>query len=255
MSKLRSVFISDVHLGGRFANTGLLLEFLKDIREKKPENLYLVGDFIDGWKLKRNWYWDNNATLVIRKILSFVKHGTKVYYVAGNHDEFLRTFISDFHLDLGNIYIADEFIHIAPDGSKNLVIHGDRFDTAIRFMMKYAKWLCTLGDIGYGLLIRLNSAVNWCRRQFGFPYWSLSKAVKSSVKTAGNFVGGFETLLADYAKERECAGVICGHIHTPALKPLNGINYYNCGDWVESCSAILEYQDGKYELYHHEMKH
>jgi UDP-2,3-diacylglucosamine pyrophosphatase LpxH len=255
MSKLRSVFISDVHLGGRFANTGLLLEFLKEIREKKPENLYLVGDFIDGWKLKRNWYWDNNATLVIRKILSFVKHGTKVYYVAGNHDEFLRTFISDFHLDLGNIYIADEFIHIAPDGSKNLVIHGDRFDTAIRFMMKYAKWLCTLGDIGYGLLIRLNSAVNWFRRQFGFPYWSLSKAVKSSVKTAGNFVGGFETLLADYAKERECAGVICGHIHTPALKSLNGINYYNCGDWVESCSAIMEYHDGKYELYHHEMKH
>lgn len=255
MSKLRSVFISDVHLGGRFAKTGLLLEFLKDIREKNPENLYLVGDFIDGWKLKRNWYWDNNCTLVIRKILSFVKHGTKVYYVAGNHDDFLRTFISDFHIDLGNIYIADEFIHIAPDGSKNLVIHGDRFDTAIRFLMKYAKWVCTLGDIGYGLLIRLNSIVNWFRSLCGFPYWSLSKAVKKSVKSAGNFVGGFETLLADYAKDRECNGVICGHIHTPALKPLNGVNYYNCGDWVESCSAILEYHDGNYELYHHEMKH
>lgn len=249
--KLKSVFISDTHLGGKFSKTKDLLAFLSIIKDQEPEKLYLIGDFIDGWKLKRNWTWDNDCNLIIRKILSLVKHGTTVYYVAGNHDEFIRDFIHDFtDLDFGNIHIGNEFIHETPDGRKLLVVHGDLFDLAIQF-----KFLAIIGDIGYNLLIHLNGWLNFFRRKFNLKYWSLSKAIKSKVKQAGAYIGDFETILADYATEKKCSGVVCGHIHTAAIKKIGTIDYYNSGDWVESCTALMEYEDGRVELYHHDIKH
>lgn len=251
MRKIRSVFISDAHLGSKFAQTDQLLQFMKWVDRNRPEKFYIVGDFIDGWKLRRNWYWTKDCNLIIRKVFSLLKHDTQVYYVAGNHDEFLRCFFEELTgTDFAGLKIADEFVHEQPDGRKLLVIHGDAFDTAIRYAMQYTRWLCWLGDRGYDWLIQLNSIVNWVRRKFGAKYWSLSKAVKHQFKNAVNYVGGFETILVDYAKERECDGVLCGHIHTAAIKPMKDIMYYNCGDWVESNSAIVEYEDGEMDLVH-----
>lgn len=254
MRKLKSVFISDTHLGGKFSKTKDLLRFLSEIKEQEPEKLYLVGDFIDGWKLKRNWTWDNDCNLIIRKILSLVKHGTTVYYVAGNHDEFIRVFIHDFSdIDFGNIHIGNEFIHETPSGKKLLVVHGDLFDLVIT--MKLGRVLAVVGDIGYNFLIRLNGVFNYFRKMLNLKYWSLSKAIKSKVKQATAYVGDFESILVNYAAEKDCAGVICGHIHTADIKQIDGIEYYNSGDWVESCTALLEYEDGDIELYHHDITH
>lgn len=249
MRQLRSVFISDTHLGSKFANTEHLLNFMKWVDKQRPERVYIVGDFIDGWKLKRNWYWTKECNLIVRKVFSLLKHDTEVYYVAGNHDEFLRCFFEEVAgINFAGLNIADEFIHERPNGEKLLVIHGDKFDTAIRYAMKYTRWVCWLGDVGYDMLIRLNNTVNWFRRKFGLKHWSLSKAIKHQFKNAVNYIGGFENLLVDYANERNCKGVVCGHIHTAALKHMKNIMYYNCGDWVESNTAILEYDDGSMEL-------
>lgn len=247
---LRSVFISDVHLGSRHAQTGHLLDFLKQVkRQAGLEQLYIVGDFIDGWKLKRNWYWTDECNLILRKVLSLVKDGTKVYYVAGNHDEFLREFMHDFPLlAFGSVHVGDEFIHETIDGRRLLVTHGDRFD----LVTKHAKWLCHLGDLSYELLLRLNTIVTLFRRTLRRPeYWSLSKAIKHNVKRACNYVGDFERYLAAYAQEQGCDGCVCGHIHTAALCSTDGFLYANAGDWVESCSAILEDQAGNLSLWHH----
>jgi UDP-2,3-diacylglucosamine pyrophosphatase LpxH len=249
--KMRSLFISDVHLGSAHASTKELLQFLDKVKDKHPpEKLYIVGDFIDGWKLKRNWYWSDESSLVIRKILSFLHKGTEIYYIAGNHDEFMREFIEDFRInDFGHIRLGNEFIHEAADGNKYLVVHGDMFD----MVAKYAKWLCRLGDIGYDILLRLNRLVNWWRRLLRRRNWSLSKAIKANVKKAVNYVSDFETFLIAYSRECGCNGCICGHIHTPDLKPLqDGFIYANTGDWVESLTAIWEDHDGKLHLYHHE---
>ena len=246
--QVRSVFISDIHLGSKHARTDLLVEFLRWVIEVKPDRLYIVGDFIDGWKLKRNWSWSNECNLVVQKILKVARKGTEICYAAGNHDEFLREFLHP-ELNLGSIHIKDEFIHEDVQGRNLLVVHGDRFDATIRYAMKSARWLCYLGDLGYDFMISLNSVVNWGRRILGLPYWSLSKAVKHRFKQAVNYVGGFEQILADYAKERHCEGVVCGHIHTPNITQIHGIDYYNCGDWVETCSALVEYRDGRIELH------
>lgn len=256
MGSVRSVFISDVHLGSQFANTKALIEFLTWLKEERPDRIYIVGDFIDGWKLKRNWLWTDDSNRIIRKLLGFVKRGTEVYYLAGNHDEFLRHFIEDFHeLDFGGIHIREDFVHECVDGRRLLVVHGDSFDATIRYAMKYARWICYLGDVGYDLMIRVNSVVNWFRKHLGMSYWSLSKAIKHKVKQATSYIGGFETILADYAEEKKCEGVVCGHIHHPAIKKIQNIDYYNCGDWVETCSAIIEYRDGRIELYQAERAH
>jgi len=250
--KIRSVFISDTHLGSRFAQTDFLLDFMKWVDKQRPEKFYIVGDFIDGWKLKRNWYWNKECNLIIRKVFSLLKHDTEVYYVAGNHDEFLRSFFEEVSgINFAGLKIADEFIHERPNGEKLLVIHGDKFDTAIRYAMKYTKFLCTFGDWVYGLLIRANQVVNWFRRKFGCCYWSFSKAIKHQFKNAMKYIGGFEQILVDYARERECDGVVCGHIHTADIKPIQDIMYYNCGDWVENHSAIIEYDDGEMVLVNH----
>ena len=246
--QVRSVFISDTHLGHCYARTDLLLEFLHWILEVKPDRLYIVGDFIDGWKLKRSWSWDARCNLVIQKMLKLSRKGTEIFYVAGNHDEFLRDFLHP-ELSFGDIHIKDEFIHQGVNGDKYLVIHGDQFDTAIRYAMSSARWLCSLGDLGYNGMIRINGFINAVRKFFGMPYWSFSKAVKQKFKQAVNYVGGFENLIANYAKERNCQGVICGHIHHCNVGKINDVNYVNCGDWVESCTAIIEYRDGSIKVH------
>jgi UDP-2,3-diacylglucosamine pyrophosphatase LpxH len=253
MTDIKTLFISDCHLGSRHASTGELLEFLTQVKAASiPEKIYIVGDFIDGWKLKRNWYWDNNCNLLIRKILSFSRDGTQVYWVSGNHDEFLRTFIQDFHLiNFGNIHIGNEFVYETIREERLLVVHGDMFD----MVSQYAKWLCWLGDIGYEILIRASRWTNWVRRRLGLRHWSLSKAIKHNVKQAVNYVSNFEACLVAYAKERGCDGCVCGHIHTAAITQTDGFTYMNCGDWVESCTAIYETADGSFHLYNHPMNH
>lgn len=246
---IRSVFISDTHMGGRASQIKSLISFLTTLKEQKPSKIYIVGDFIDGWKLRRNWYWNDDCSLVLRKILGFVKRGTDVYYLPGNHDDFLRPFIPDIgEISMGHFHVCDEIIHLSPDGTKNLVVHGDQFDLAI----KYAPWLCHVGDVGYETLLRINGAVNDVRRWMGLHYWSLSKAVKNKVKQATNYISRFEEVLADYTLSKGCTSVICGHIHTPVIKKIRGVNYHNCGDWVENCTALIEKEDGFIELYEHE---
>ncbi|MHB8862956.1 MAG: UDP-2,3-diacylglucosamine diphosphatase [Pirellulaceae bacterium] len=238
--KLRSLFISDVHLGSRHAKTEYLLEFLKQVkRHTYLESLYIVGDFVDGWKLKRSWYWTDDCNLILRKVLSFLKEGTRVYYVAGNHDEFLREFIHDFPtMEFGSIQIGDEFIHETADGRHLLVVHGDRFD----LVTKYAKWLCHLGDFGYEFLLRANTVVNLLRRLLRRPdYWSLSKAIKHNVKKACSYIGDFEKYLTGYAREKGFDGCVCGHIHTPALRHAeDGFLYANTG--IGLSRAVLSWR-------------
>lgn len=237
--KIRSIFISDTHLGCNYCQAGPLLEFLKSY---EPTHLYLVGDFIDGWKLKKNFNsWKNEYSFILRKIFSLVKHGTKVYYVVGNHDEFLKKFVP---CNFGNIEILEEVYHITADDRKFLIVHGDCFDE----LTKHIKWLYFLGDNAYSFAMWLNHLLNKFRDWMGLPYWSLSDYLKSNVKKAVNYINNFENVMVNYAKQKECVGVIAGHIHCPSEKDINGIMYYNCGDWIENRSAIIEDFDGKISL-------
>ena len=249
--KTRTVWISDVHLGSNHARSAELLNFLSRFKgDQIPEKLYIVGDFIDGWKVRRNWYWANEANLIIRRLLTLIKKGTQVYYIAGNHDEFMREFIDDFHLlDFGNIHLGNEFIHETIQGKRMLVVHGDMFD----MVAQYAKWLCWLGDMGYEMLLGFNKIVNWIRKKLKMKHWSLSQAIKHNVKRAVNYVSDFEKCMTKYSLEKKCDGCICGHIHTAELLETNGFLYCNTGDWVESCTAILEDEEGNLTLYKHEM--
>lgn len=247
--KAKTVFVSDIHLGSRHAAVTDFLNFLSSLKEDPPEKLYIVGDFIDGWKLRRNWYWTNDNNLVLRRLLGLIKKGTQIYYIAGNHDEFVRDFIEDFALfDLGSIHIGNEFVHESVDGKKFLVLHGDCFD----MVTKYAKWASYLGDIGYTLLLKLNKVVHSVRKFFGLKHWSLSKAIKKNVKKAVSFISEFEDSLVKYSRDKNCDGCVCGHIHTPELRfSSDGFMYANSGDWVESCTAIYEDHEGKFHLYQH----
>lgn len=236
---VRSVFVSDLHLGCKYANANALLAFLK---QHQPEYLYLVGDIIDGWRLRRGWYWDDSYSFLVRRILGMLKSGTIIRYAPGNHDEFLRHFIDS----LGSVQIADEFIHHAADGRRVLVMHGDQFDSVVR----HARWLSLLGDVGYNGLLALNRWFNLARRRCGFGYWSLSAAIKRQVKHATSFISDFEDVITRHAASKDCDAVLCGHIHTPTISQRNGVSYLNSGDWVESCSAIVEYADGTFELIH-----
>lgn len=238
--KYRSIFISDVHLGTRFSQAEKLLEFFRD---NESEFLYLVGDIVDGWAIKRKFYWSQENSDVIQKILRKARKGTKVVYITGNHDEFLRPFIP---LLLGlNLEITNEHIHEGLDKKKYLVTHGDFFDSIT--MTK--KWIAHLGDIGYDLLLYLNRRINQLRRLLGIgKYWSFSKYVKDNVKKSVNFITGFEGILAQYAKKMGYEGVICGHIHKAESKIIDDVLYLNCGDWVENCSAIVETMEGKWKI-------
>ncbi|MAL77709.1 MAG: UDP-2,3-diacylglucosamine hydrolase [Sneathiella sp.] len=238
--KYRSIWISDIHLGTPGCKASFLLDFLRCC---KSDNLYLVGDIVDGWSLRQNWYWPQAHNDVIQKIMREARKGTRVIFIPGNHDEFARGYVDH---DFGAIQVAHEYIHTTVDGRKFLVLHGDEFDVVV----KYARWLAYLGDWSYGLCLKLNDVLNEFRLRFGYPYWSLSAYLKLKVKNAVKFIADFETALADVARERGVDGVICGHIHHPEIRDIDGILYCNDGDWVESCTALVEHFDGRLEIIH-----
>jgi UDP-2,3-diacylglucosamine pyrophosphatase LpxH len=238
--KYRSIFISDVHLGTKFSQAEKLLEFFK---ENDSDYLYLVGDIIDGWAIRRKFNWLQSHSDVIQKVLKKARKGTTVIYITGNHDEFLRPFMPLLMGD--NLIITNEYTHSGLDGNKYFVTHGDFFDSIT--MTK--KWITHIGDVGYDLLLHLNRRINQIRKICGIrKYWSLSKYVKDNVKKSVSFISGFEDILSDHAKRQKFDGVICGHIHKAEIKIINDISYLNCGDWVESCTAIVETMDGKWQI-------
>jgi len=237
----RSVFISDVHLGTKDCKAEQLNNFLK---HTTCDTLYLVGDIIDAWKIKQNkWRWKQSHTNVVRRVLGYSKRGTRVVYVAGNHDEFLRPFMQ-YNIGFGNFEIVNQCEHIGADGRHYLVTHGDLFDGITRL----APWLSILGDKAYDFILTLNSRFNWIRHRLGFGYWSLSLYLKGRVKKAIDFVFQFEKNLATYCKKRGYDGVICGHIHKAEIKEIDGVVYMNDGDWVESCTALVEHHNGRWEI-------
>lgn len=236
--RYRSLFISDVHLGTRGCRADFLASFLKQV---ECENLYLVGDIVDGWRLKKSWYWDTHHDEVIRLVLRMARHGTDVRYIPGNHDEVFRAWLGH---EFSGVKLQDEAVHIAADGRSYLVIHGDQFDGVIR----YAKFLALLGDWAYDWALWTNRWFNLARRRLGYPYWSLSQWLKRQVKGAVKAIDRFEGALANEAKRRGLDGVICGHIHHAEMREVAGMMYMNDGDWVESCTALVEHADGRFEL-------
>lgn len=237
--RVRSVFISDIHLGTRACQAERLLEFLK---EYSAENLFLVGDIIDFWSMSRGIVWTAAQNTVIQKILRRARHGEKVLLIPGNHDEALRDYDDT---EFGDIRVVREHVYETLDGRRFLVIHGDAFDQVTR----YHRWLAVAGDIGYNLLVRINAWLSWGRRKLGIAgYWSLAGYAKRKVKTALNFIFDFEDSALHHARERGLDGVICGHIHWAAIREIGGMTYINCGDWVDSCTAIVEHLDGRLEL-------
>ena len=239
MPKARSIFLSDIHLGTRACQAERLLEFL---REHESDHLFLVGDIVDFWAMRRGVYWTTRHNTVVQKILKRARHGAKVYFIPGNHDEVLREHVGT---SFGEIRLTQDHVHTAADGKRYLLIHGDEFDQ----VTKYHRWAAVLGDHAYAVAVQLNALVSWIRRRLGIAgYWSLSGYAKRKVKSAVGFIYGFEESVARYVKEREVDGVICGHIHAATIKEVHGISYINCGDWVDSCTAILEHHDGTMEL-------
>jgi UDP-2,3-diacylglucosamine pyrophosphatase LpxH len=234
----RSVWISDVHLATRDCQSEMVYSFLDSI---KCDHLYLVGDIIDMWALKKRWFWPAQYNEVIHKLLKRSRKGAHVYLIPGNHDEFFRDFVG---YEFGAVEIVAHAIHETVDGRRFLVIHGDEFDTVVR----YHTWLSRLESVAYGYLIMLNRVVNAFRRRMGKPYWSLSGAIKRKVKQAVKYLTHFEELLTREAKRLKVDGVICGHIHQPAMREMDGILYCNTGDWVENCTAIVEHEDGRLDL-------
>jgi len=237
----RSIFVSDVHLGTRDSQAEKLNNFLK---HNTCETLYLVGDIIDAWKIQQNkWRWKQSHTNVVRRILGHAKRGTRVVYIAGNHDEFLRPMIP-YGFSFGLVEIHNQTEHVGADGKHYLITHGDLFDGITRL----APWLAFLGDKLYDLVLDWNSRFNWIRRKLGFGYWSLSKYLKHRVKKASDFMFQFEKNISSYCKKRGYDGVICGHIHHAEIKEIDGVIYMNDGDWVESCTALVEHHDGRWEI-------
>lgn len=238
--KYRTIWISDVHLGTAGCKAAHLVDFLK---ANDCETLYLVGDIIDGWKLKNVFYWPQEHTNVIRKVLTKAKRGTKVFYVTGNHDEFLRKFVG-YQLELGNIKVVNEHLHTTADGRRLLITHGDAFDVITR----YHRWVALAGDLAYENAMRFNYWFNRGRRMLGLNYWSLSAFAKQRVKAAVNVVSLFEDSVARECQRRGLDGVVCGHIHHAEIAERHGVTYHNCGDWVESCTALAEDHNGRIQL-------
>ena len=234
----RTLFISDVHLGTRSSQADALLEFLK---HTEADTIYLVGDIVDFWRIKRGAVWPQSHNDVLQKILRKVRKGTRVVFIPGNHDEGIRDYAG---MHFGGIEIERQAIHTMVDGRRFVVLHGDEYDVVVR----YARWLAFLGDRGYEFALWLNSPLNFVRRHLGLGLWSLSAYLKHRVKTAVNFIGEFEKALAEEARRQHVDGVICGHIHHAASRDIGGIHYINTGDWVESCTAIGEKENGEIEL-------
>jgi UDP-2,3-diacylglucosamine pyrophosphatase LpxH len=237
-SVYRTVFISDIHLGTRGCQAALLLDF---IRTLKCDQLYLVGDIFDGWKMKSGLYWPQSHNDVVQKLLRLSRKGVEVIYVPGNHDDRARDFCG---VHFGGVRIVRDAIHLAADGKRYLVTHGDQFDGVI----EHARWLAFAGDWGYRTLLAANTTINQVRRRLGFGYWSFSAAVKVKVKNALQFIDNFEQAVAAEARRRGVDGVICGHIHKAEMRDIDGVRYINDGDWVESCTAVVEHVDGRFEI-------
>ncbi|PNG26823.1 UDP-2,3-diacylglucosamine diphosphatase [Methylocella silvestris] len=238
--RFRTLFLSDIHLGTKDCQAGLLIDFLK---HNEADTIYLVGDIIDGWRLKSGWYWPQAQNDVVQKLLRQARKGVKIYYTPGNHDEFARDFLGIF---FGGVEIIDHAIHETADGKRLLVIHGDQFDVVV----KHARWLAFLGDWAYEFALWANRWFNQIRRSFGFPYWSLSAWAKLKVKNAVSFIGDYESALADAARRHQTDGVVCGHIHHAAIRDIDGMLYVNTGDFVESCTAVAEHANGTLEILH-----
>ncbi len=238
--RYRSIFISDVHLGTRTSQACALLAFLKHV---DADIIYLVGDIIDFWKVRRGPHWPQAHNDVLQKLLRMVRRGARLIFVPGNHDEGLRDFCG---MQFGGIEIHQSLIHRTAAGKLYVVMHGDEFDVVVR----NAKWLALLGDRGYEATLWFNTPLNWVRRHLGLGYWSLSGYLKYSVKRAVTFIGAFEEAVASEARRRKVDGVICGHIHHPADRMIDGVHYLNSGDWVESSTAIVEHDDGRLEVIH-----
>jgi UDP-2,3-diacylglucosamine pyrophosphatase LpxH len=234
----RTLFISDTHLGTRGCKAELLADFLA---HNDCQTLYLVGDIVDGWRLKESWFWNDAHTRVLDTILHKVEEGTRVVYVPGNHDEFFRGYCG---VTLAGVEIREQAIHETADGRRMLVIHGDHFDSIVT----YARWLAHLGDTAYTFALMLNDMLNAVRRRLGLPYWSLSAYLKFKVKNAASFISNFEEALAREARERHVDGVVCGHIHHAEIRDIGGVLYCNDGDWVESCTALTEDVRGRLEI-------
>lgn len=236
--RFRSMFLSDIHLGSKPAKAEYLIDFL---RHHEADTIYLVGDIVDGWRLRRSWHWPQLHNDVVQKLLRQARKGTRIIYIAGNHDEFLRGFQGTH---FGGVVVADRAIHEGPDGRRYLVIHGDQFDAVVHSV----RWLAYLGDKAYDVSIVLNRIIACGRRVMGLPYWSFSAWAKLRVKKAVKFISAFQKLLAQEARRSNVEGVICGHIHHPAIETIEGIRYINTGDWVENCSAVVEHEDGRFEI-------
>jgi UDP-2,3-diacylglucosamine pyrophosphatase LpxH len=234
----RTIWLSDIHLGTRGCKADFLLDFL---RHNEAETIYLVGDIVDMWRLRKTWFWAQNHNDVIQKLLRQARKGTRIVFIPGNHDEWLRDYIG---LQAGGIVLAEEAVHETADGRRLLVIHGDAYDGVV----KYARWLAVLGDSAYTLALWLNHHVNLARRRLGYPYWSLSAYLKGKVKNALEYVGSFREAVADEARRRGLDGVVCGHIHQAEIVPVDGILYCNDGDWVESCTALVEDHEGRLSI-------
>jgi UDP-2,3-diacylglucosamine pyrophosphatase LpxH len=236
--RFRTIWISDVHLGTRGCAAAMLIDFLDSV---DSETMFLVGDIIDGWRMKRKFYWPVAHNDIVWRILKRAKRGTRIVYIPGNHDEMFRQFSG---LSFGGVEIKRKAIHQTADGRRLLVMHGDEFDA----VMLAHRWLAFVGDAAYEMLMRCNHIVNRVRAWFDLPYWSLSKHAKHKVKNAIAFIGRFEEIVAHEAGARGVDGVVCGHIHNAEMRNILGIEYYNDGDWVEGCTALVEHFDGRMEV-------
>ncbi len=236
--KYRSIFISDVHLGLRGCQAEFLLDFLQSTHCRE---LFLVGDIVDLWAMRGGFYWPDTHNAVVAELLEKGRRGTRVVYVPGNHDDLFRTHLG---ADFGHVEVRDELIHETADGRRFLVLHGDRFDAVVQ----HGVWLAKLGARAYDQLLALNGYLNRLRRRLGRPYWSLAGYLKHRVKGAVNYIGSFEQTVAAEARRRGVDGLICGHIHHAEAREVEGVLYCNCGDWVESCTALVEHHDGRLEL-------
>lgn len=234
----RTVWISDFHLGTRGCKAEFLLDFL---RHTESETLYLIGDVFDCWRLKKAIHWPPAHNTVLQKILRKARKGTRVVYLPGNHDEVMRDYLG---LQFGGVTVTDQLVHQTADGKRFLVIHGDQFDIVVM----HARWLAGLGSWSYERLVVINQWFNTIRRKLGFTYWSLSAYIKDKVKSANKYQTRFEEALVRAARTAEVDGVICGHIHLPEQREIDGVKYYNDGDWVESCTALVEHFDGRLEI-------
>ncbi|MEO8039969.1 MAG: UDP-2,3-diacylglucosamine diphosphatase [Betaproteobacteria bacterium] len=241
MPRVRSIFLSDIHLGTRACQAERLVSFL---RHYDSEYLFLVGDIVDFWSMSRGIFWSRAQNTVVQKVLRKARHGVKVIFVPGNHDEALREYVGT---SFGDIEVVREYEHTTADGKRYVLLHGDEFDQVTR----YHRWVAVLGDVLYNFLVRVNVYLSWVRRTLRISgYWSLAGFAKRKVKGALEFIYSFESSVVHAVRERGLDGVVCGHIHAAAIKTIDGVTYINCGDWVDSCTAIIEHLDGRMELLH-----